>query len=381
MAGERNILKKMLGVIIMIGISVPLIQHSIRFANEKELRGAYIKSPAPTFSYGSWSKSTYQDSVDSYLNDNFGFRSSFVRLHNQIKYSLFSEANAKSVLIGKDWYMYEYNYIRAYFGTDFVGDSIIKSKVEKLKVIQDILRDQGKEILVVLAPGKGSFFPEYFPDSCSRPIGRTNYDGYLQALNQIGVNFVDFKRWFLDMKGNSQYPLFAQGGIHWSKYGEYLAADSLLGYLESLSNRDFPKLVLDEVLEQDYNDHGDYDIGEGMNLIFRTPTFPMGYPQYHIEQSENNTSKVLFVADSYYWGMFNNGFSETLFNDGKFWFYNESIYPDSYDAPLSVKNIDIRKEVEKNDVIVLLSTDANLFKFAFGFIDQLYAVYSKELKD
>jgi hypothetical protein len=73
--------------------------------------------------------------------------------------------------------------------------------------------------------------------------------------------------------------------------------------------------------------------------------------------------------------MFNYGFSRDLFGDGEFWYYNKQIYPDSYTTPLEVKDIDIRAKAEENDVIILLSTDANLYKFAFGFIDQLYEAY------
>jgi hypothetical protein len=81
------------------------------------------------------------------------------------------------------------------------------------------------------------------------------------------------------------------------------------------------------------------------------------------------------VADSYYWGMFNYGFSRDLFGKGQFWFYNNEIYPESFYEQTLVGNVDIKAEVEKNDFIVLMSTDANIYKFAFGFIDDMYDAY------
>ena len=97
---------------------------------------------------------------------------------------------------------------------------------------------------------------------------------------------------------------------------------------------------------------------------------------YNFKDSVTEKSpKVLTVGDSYYWGMFNWGLTEFGFNKAQFWFYNNEIYPDIYDGDAKVSNVDIVAEVEKNDFILLLVTDANLHKFCFGFIDQLYDGY------
>ena len=108
----------------------------------------------------------------------------------------------------------------------------------------------------------------------------------------------------------------------------------------------------------------------------------MAYPIFQIIKNNNPLEvKVLTVSDSYYWGMFNWGLSKDVFGNGQFWYYNQQIYPDSYDNPLNVSDVDIISEVEKNNVIIMISTDANLYKFPFGFIDQLYnAYFDKEKK-
>lgn len=377
MEGKTHTIKQILFGVILLGISIPLIQHLTGFANVKALKGAVVLAEPGTLNDSTWLYGSFQDQTDNFLNDQFGFRPSYVRLHNQIKYSLYNDVNANGVIIGKDWYMYEWNYIRAYYGLDFIGDSLIESKTRKMKLVQDSLKAKGKTLLIVFTPGKGSFFPEFFADSSIREKSRTNYDSYIQQLKEHSVNYVDFKKWFLSMKGKTDYPLYAKGGIHWSKYGELLAADSLVHHIESISGRNLPEIVLDNVIESSRNKNGDYDIGEGLNIIFQTPTYPMGYPEFHIEQQDKNNTRTLFVADSYYWGMFNHGFSGSLFNNGEFWFYNHQVYPQSFEKELTVSDIDFIQKVEENDVIVLMSTDANLYNFAFGFIDRLYEEYSK----
>ena len=232
----------------------------------------------------------------------------------------------------------------------------------------------GKDIIFVLAPGKASFFPEYIPDRyLTEPKGKNNYEGYIEAFKNKGINYIDFNRWFRDNKGQKEFPLYAKCGIHWSKYSEILVADSIIKYIEALRGAELPKVVLDSVKENQQNLYEDYDIGNGMNLLFELPVYPMGYPSFHIENKEKTKPvKALVVADSYYWGMYNYGISRDVFSDGGFWYYNKQVYPESFTQEKAVDQINMEEELAKNDVFILLFTDANLHNFDYGFTDLAY---------
>lgn len=369
-------IKRILFGIVLILLLLPMIQAGLTVFKLKPLQGAIVTAEKPEFDFEDWKKGDYQRNYEKYLNDHFGFRSTMIRIHNQKAYSFYNQAKANGVIIGKEGYLYEKNYLKAYLGTDYIGEKAIQLQVSKLRELQDTLRKLNKDILMVFAPGKASFFPEYLPEYCDgQQRTHTNYKSYVTAMKASQINFVDFNRWFIEMKPTSKYPLYPKAGIHWSKYGEYLAADSLVKKIGKMRHTAMTKLVLDKLEVKTENEQGDYDIGEGMNLFFQLDTYPMAYPVYHFEKSQAPQPKVLFVSDSYYWGMFNAGFSTEVFGGGQFWFYNKEIYPDSYQSPLNVENIDIQQEVEKQDMVVLVCTDANLYKFAFGFIDQLHAKY------
>ncbi|MFM8241281.1 MAG: alginate O-acetyltransferase AlgX-related protein, partial [Crocinitomicaceae bacterium] len=344
-----------------------LIQWKTKFSKVKPLYGAIAEPECPTFSYESFIAGSYQEKFEKYYNEDFGFRPSFIRLNNQIKYWFFNKAQANGVIIGKEGYLYEYNYIKAYYGLDYIGKDSIENNVTRLKYVQAKLEEMNKTLIIVLAPGKGSFFPEYFPDSSIRQKGRTNYEAFLESMLKNKLNVVDMNSWFLKMKPTSKYPLFPKGGIHWSKYGEIIAMDSLLKFIESKSGLEYPSVNITSVEMSAKNKERDYDIGEGLNLIFQSSTYPMAYPTFEIKNPELNKHKTTVIADSYYWGMFNAGFSSVLFNNGKFWFYNQEVYPDHYEKPTLAHNIDFKKEISENEVIILLSTDANLYRFPFGF--------------
>ena len=355
-----------------------MIQQNKKFIDLKSLNGSFETAKNPHFSSHDWFEGNYQIQEQDYLNQNIGFRNFFVRLYNQLHYTLYNQARAKEVVIGKDDYLYEEKYNKAYMGRDFIGEDKIREKVKKIKGISDILRRKGIDLIILLAPGKGSFYPEFIPEKY-HPKNRTttNYEVYKRALTEAGIHLLDFHSWFRKMKTNAPYPLFPKTGIHWSKYGEVLAADSLINYINSIQKeKQIPQLLISDIETSSKMRGTDDDIEKGMNLLFEIEDLPMGYPHFQIQvDSNSNQPKVLTVADSYYWGMFNWGLSRDAFNEGQFWFYNKQIYPESFTNPVNVDDINMVEEVEKNDVVILLSTDANLYKFGFGFIDQFYFGY------
>ncbi len=368
---------------ILLLLFLPMLQDKLNIFDLKPLQGAVETVEKPNFHYSEWKMGNYQKQYEDYLNHNFGFRSTLIRLNNQQAYTFYKEAKANGVIIGKENYLFEKNYLKAYLGTDYIGEKAIREQVTKLRQLQDTLKKLNKDILMVFAPGKGSFFPEYLPDYCKgQQREHTNYKSYIAQMQSQAIHYLDFNRWFIEMKPKAKHPLYGKAGIHWSKYGEFLAADSLIEVIGNMRKTQMTKPVLDKLEVKAVNEQGDYDIGEGMNLLFPLETYPMAYPVWHLEKPKQTAKqpKVLFVADSYYWGMFNAGFSRDIFDNGQFWFYNQEIYPDSYESPKKVADIDIQQEVEKQDVIVLMCTDANLYKFAFGFIDQLHAKYYPEKK-
>ena len=376
MKKERKhiIIKRLLYGIFLGLLLLSTSQFYFPFFKEDPLKGAVKEVSMPVFTSENWYSGKFQDSISNYLKYNFGFRNNSIRLNNQIAYDLFNEVKANGVVVGKEEYLYERNYIKAYLGIDFVGEKKIREKIRKLSYIQKQLAKKGKKLIVALAPGKGTFYPEYIPEDYDTVVkSTTNYEVYKRLIEKSDIEIIDFNKWFVDQKGKSKYPLYSNAGIHWSKYGEFLAADSIVKCIERIQGNKMSKLVLDSVVVLEKN--------QGMNLIYRTSTFPMGYPKFHIVPSKNKTgSKTLFISDSFYWGMFNSGFSKKLFGKGKFWYYAKLIYPDSFDKPTELSENNVIQGLESHDNVVILCTDANLYKFAFGFVDKAYSAYKKEIK-
>lgn len=378
---NSTLVKKVLFGLLMLVLIVPPIQHKFKIFKVIPLEGAIEKVERPVLTLQTWLEGTYQEKRTDYLNQNVGFRNSMVRTYNQMSFSLYKVARANGVVIGKDNYLYEQNYINAYYGEDFQGEKAIHEQIEKLEKVSDTLSKLGKYVVVLLAPGKASFFPEYLPKKNWGPakqkfIPNTNLVSYAQNLKESSIPYLNLNKYFIEQKGKMLHPLFPKTGIHWSKYGEIVMADTLIHFMNALKNIELPNVVVDSYNVTDDAWDTDDDIERGMNLLFNIPDNVMGYPAFRVVKApQKKYSKVLTIADSYFWGPFNWGMSRDVFGGGQFWYYNEAIYPDSFEKPLFVKDIDLKSKLEEHDVVLILVTDANLFKFGFGFVEQAYNLY------
>ncbi len=369
---NETVIKKLLWGFLMFLLLVPLIQEKFSLVNLRPLGGSFVHEKDTIISVKGWLAGAYQKRKEKYLDEHFGFRNWFVRLHNQIAYSAFNDTQTTGVVVGKDQFLYQQGYIDAYYGDDFIGKDKIERKVSKLKNISKLLKKKNIDLVIVIAPGKASFYPENIPEKLKRNYHKTNYQIYKTELKKYDLHFLDFEKWFLEMKDTSPYPLFPKTGIHWSSYGELLAADSMVRYIEGLRNISAPKIKINKISDSGIMMDRDDDIEQSMNLMFDIPDINMGYPSFDIlTDSLTHKPKALMVADSFYWGMFNWGIANRIFDRSQFWFYNKSIYSNEFKTAKDVNEVNLLDEVEKNEVVVLMATDANLPDFPFGFDDDL----------
>ncbi len=375
-----KIAKNILFILVFCLMFLPLIQHVTGVFNIRPLKGSYSKQVLPKFSWKAYINDEFQPVLNKWIEENIGLRPFFIRVNNQIAYSLYDTALANSVIIGKKNYLYEKNYIKAYLGWDFIGKNLINEKAGKLQYIQKQLMKDSVHLLIIFAPGKASFFPEYIPKKFN-PENRTitNYEYMKLSFNKMNINFIDFNDYFIQLKDTIRYPLFPQYGIHWSTYGAYMVYDSLLSYIEDKIGKDLPDVIYQNIELSSKLKDNDYDIADGMNLLFRISTYKMAYPKIKIEKKDKYHPNVITVADSYYWNIFGKGLTANAFDNNSFWYYFKEAYNPRYEGGKKpFEEIDILHELRNQDIVILLSTDANLYKFAFGFIDKVYSLLQKE---
>jgi hypothetical protein len=343
-----------------------------------DLSGAIVNAEDTVFSIEGWLSGKFQNKKEKYLNEKFGFRTFGVRLNNEIAFDLFEKTKAMGVEVGREKYLYEKEYIKAYLGKDYLGEDKINEQLQKLKFVQDTLQKMGKSMILIFAPGKASFYPEYFPekyDTVKR--GKTNYEVFTKRSNDLGIKFIDFNKYFIENKGKSQHRLYPKFGIHWSLYGACIAGDSLIKYIERDSKIDIPEWYWNEVKVEKARDM-DYDLGGGLNLLIQFQRDQMGYPVTLIRTNEKKAKPgLLVVGDSFYFALLQQKFSQ-CFSNQQFWYYNEEVqWEDNKEPRRKTAAMDLNKEIKNHDIFIIICTERNLSKLGWGYIDRMYNHFAK----
>lgn len=366
-------IKKFLFAGILLVLLLPILQQHVKFYDGGKLKGAHLYAVQVYYNTDAWLEGDFQEGYELWFNENFGFRQELVRVHNQIAYSLYGQAKANGVVIGKDNYLYESGYIRAYTGEDYLGRTQITDMTTKLRALQDSLEKKGVTLVICLAPGKASFYPEYIPDEFGAASDSTNYKVFAEQLRTLQVNHIDYNQWFINMKGKTKFPLYPKTGIHWSRYGSLLATDSFMKYVEAKRNVDMPDLIWEKTVAIDTLVSPDGDIGEAMNLVWPIKHIAMGQPIFHFGDTTGKARlRLMSISDSFFWNWFDLGWAPKSFSDIHFYYYNNEVFS-SDKTPMYYADVETGlKEAENSDVVMIMASETNLFGFGWGFINDAF---------
>lgn len=251
----------------------------------------------------------------------------------------------------------------------------------KNKICARGTQKKGVDFFIVFAPGKGSFYSEYIPDYLRQPFcpDSTNYSYYKNNFDELGINNLDLKSYFLSMKDTSRYPLYSNTGVHWTEYGCYVAGKEIVNYIEKLRKIKLPKIKIQsiETISLSGAKSTDYDAANLMNLFTTVPHPKVAIPKLRFE-SDSSTIKPNFlcVSDSYFAGIINTKIPSSVFTNYRYWLYNNNANPENFLRKKKHNKKELKNTIEKQDVICVLSTDATLSQYSYGFIDEAYELFS-----
>ncbi|MCD4774164.1 MAG: hypothetical protein K8R41_12365 [Bacteroidales bacterium] len=374
---------KYLYALVLIVLFLPALQNRFPIFKVTPLEGAFNKSEKPKYLKEDWYSGKFQQNYVDFLEDNIGFRSLFVRMSNQLDYSFFNELNAEGIICGKNDVFFEEDYIKEYNGDYFIGKDAIEKKLKHLKFIQEKLNEKGIDLITIFEPGKASFYPELIPDKFNISEKKiSNYDLYSMQANEFGINNIDLNKYFLSIKDTCKYLLYPNCGTHWSTYGMYLAADTLMKFIEYQREIDLPEIELKSLELTNKPRFSDNDLEKTMNLIFSISQPELAYPELVFIDNELKTKPdVLIIGDSYYFNIHVSDIPKNVFSSESFWLYNKSVYPETYFKNLPVKSLNLKEEIEKRDVILLMITERFMHSFLWGFIENVYKLYQPAYKE
>ncbi|MBQ3710671.1 MAG: hypothetical protein II887_08205 [Bacteroidales bacterium] len=385
-------------VLTVMLLAFPAVQQHAKLFKFKPLFGAVVATEPPQLTLQSFMDGSFQQQEDQYLSEHIGFREPLVRGYNQFCWSLFRKVQNETIFVNDDNWIFNDYTVKHYYGQsvyDFVSSD--ESAIKKMNhdaimlyQLQSLLEEYGVPFFVCLAPGKDVVFGEHVPEvkGFNRPPGILAIDYYPPLFDSLGINYINFSQYYLDIKDTVSYPLYLKSSSHWSNEATAYAADTLFRYMENLCGFNMHNLILgDRYLDKTH--FLDSDLEDIMNLMWPIESGENYYVRIAIDDDSTAIKPKLFtVGDSYFKGFYYNFSLDRLFESYHFWYYANSILYD----PLhdNVKQADVLRELLSSDVVMLMYSPCNLYDlnrefltnalFNFYYDDKVVAAKLREVQ-
>lgn len=357
---------------ILFVLFVPILQQSIKIEIEQDvLNGYFVPARDTVLNSKTWLERVYQERMDSYTNENFGFRKLLVRLDNQINYSVNGYIRVSALISAKENYLFDRKFIDEFTGRSFRGKAHIDSVVTDLSRLNDSLKANGKKLLICFAPCKESFYSEYLPDTIhvpKQPI--SNYSQFKKEFIQRNISILDYHTYFKQMKDTAMHPLFNQGGLHWTTYGAYLAMDTLFKRVSYETKKGGNSIRFKSIEMSETARNSDDDIVKAMNIFQNINSGKLAYPivEFKLDPDSCEKPKVIIIGDSFYYGLNNTWLPLSVFSpESYFLYYFRQVIPhDPAKNGIQIKDLDFKKELKNTDLVILFFSIGNLNQFPYG---------------
>ena len=294
-------------ILLMVLGFMPMLQGWLRLFPTKPLNGVTVETEKPTFDLDTYRSGTYAKQAEAYTSQHIGFREPIIRLYNQYLWNCYHKTYAQDVVAGKEGWLYYPQSVRDYYGQELLrwhpstdeARGKFDQEVKYLNWARSILKENGVDLLVFMAPEKSFLYPEFLPDEKKDTTTFNACDYFAQRFEETGFPYIEMTHWFRQMKDTVNYPLIPQAGAHWIFPSVY-AIDSLSHLMGVLKGIELPKIKIGEAYHTRERDHDyDNDLEQLLNLAF-----PMkhqyGYcPRRNVSIEHDSTTvkpKVLFIG-------------------------------------------------------------------------------------
>ena len=98
---KKPCLHTILFVMLMSALCLPLVQHVGHIFKFRELDGFTAPIEPVKLTMDNYRDQSYQKYVQKYLQQNFGFRNTYIRTYNQFIHSFFQQSTNNNIVIGK----------------------------------------------------------------------------------------------------------------------------------------------------------------------------------------------------------------------------------------------------------------------------------------
>lgn len=312
---------------------------------------------------------SFQNSFNTWLDNNVPLRGVIIRTYATINYNLFRTGTR---IIGRDGDIFESIYINSSIGlgaeNDFTNSANVASMqeyVDTLVALDNRLQELDKQLFIVIVPDKGKFNFENIPLRF-----RMEYDEDRMLAGTLFHQMTDETNlpilYAYDYRDAIGYPLYYTTGIHWSRPYEQFISRQIILELNELTGRSYRAPILGDAVYSSTPFWRDSDIYDIQNTWIPATgdyyEFEMSrsYPEYFDEMH------ALVCCDSFGLG-FHHDMSEVYEDeDMTFLFYDNytiNLHGEMYNVNNDYSTLDLQSIMDSTDVVIIEMNESNIVRF------------------
>ena len=368
--------------LLMVFLFSFMIQEHFKPFKTKELMGYFMKPNKPEFRW-EWYKSGYfQEHLEKYVTNNYGFREPIIRLYHQYCWDFYGKEYVSYIYSGKERWLYYGHNIEDYYGTEMyqwypdaeAAHEGYEQEVRLMNKVKSILADYDVTLLTFIAPSKSIIYPEYLPRREHDTTSLNAREYFIKRFGETGMPCFDMNEYFLRMKDTCSFYLFPPTGDHWNFSCVY-ATDSLLRFMEAQRGIRMPSIAYGNEW------HNTCRIGDPMNRdlegelnLMRPIRFDTKFDYKERDYwltSDSTTVKpsALFIGNSFLLRTMAYIPPKEVFSDFQFWYYNRVAYQDVDKIIDSVSFFNRLDYLLDADYIVWFSSSSQMYRATEGFAE------------
>ena len=373
----KNLKNIFFGITVIL-LFIPLL-YQVEFLNlqVEPLKGAFQKQTNEPFSWSTWFSKDWQENKQLVLKSDLNVKPNLVRLQHQIDYSAFGAYHMNNFLEGKNQYFFSRSWTNSRCCKNELNIDSLGIFVEKLARLNQVLHQKGKYFQIIIPPSKEELFSNQLPQEFQTIQIKNDYQWYTDFLNENGIKYWDLLEKYQQIQDTSSYPAYSKTSVHWTTYGAHFTLLELLDSMNLFYNNSMNKL---KVKKFDYEkfrygtSDGDYE--QTLNLMYRIDQSTFAYPFYDLNpQNEAFKPKVLTIGDSYYWAIKGSWMLDKIYHpDSRYLYYYSTAFSVGSAPSIKVSEMDIVKEFQSADAIILINSSHNLEGFPFGMENDIDAI-------
>lgn len=370
-------------LIIIAFLTILYLPFGLAFVSEHSglscdvpLKGYTDAMQKPRLTASTFWDGSYQSGYAAWYEANLKPRGVLTKTYATIQYNCFNLGNRP---IGKNGDIFELAYINSELCIGGYADYSkpdhwleMSEYVDKLQTLKEKLEGFGKYLYVYVAPSKADFNYDNIPDkytALSSQDAVRGVDAFKQLISETDVPYLICA----DAKDHLRYPAFYHSGIHWSRTFEQETSAYLVKEFARITGKNYRNILLGEVNESSVPYWRDADVWDLLNVWNELDETYYEYSSQQEVKERYDKIGVLIHGDSFSMGLRKDILDQYPFehvyriNNDQYWEAQDGVQ----NKIISWDSLDISKWLDQTDIVVIESTEPNLEKYSYGFVDYL----------